>query len=97
MIELDQVVKQFAEHRAVDSISLKVEAGEIFGFLGPNGAGKTTSIRMVTGILPPSSGKVLIQGLDIQEYPIECKRKMGYIPDRPYVYEKLKAGSFSNS
>ena len=66
MIELDQVVKQFAEHRAVDSISLKVEAGEIFGFLGPNGAGKTTSIRMVTGILPPSSGKVLIQGLDIQ-------------------------------
>ena len=52
MIELDQVVKQFAEHRAVDSISLKVEAGEIFGFLGPNGAGKTTSIRMVTGILP---------------------------------------------
>ncbi|MEE2923588.1 MAG: ABC transporter ATP-binding protein [bacterium] len=94
MIELDQVVKQFAEHRAVDSISLKVEPGEIFGFLGPNGAGKTTSIRMVTGILPPSSGKVLIQGLDIQKHPIECKRKMGYIPDRPYVYEKLKGWEF---
>lgn len=94
MIELDQVVKQFGEHRAVDNICLKVEPGEIFGFLGPNGAGKTTSIRMVTGILPPSSGRVIIQGVDIQQDPIRCKQNMGYIPDRPYVYEKLKGWEF---
>jgi len=94
MIRMENVTKNFGEHVAVAGIDLQVNKGEIFGFLGPNGAGKTTSIRMVTGILPPSTGRILIDGIDIQERPIECKRKTGYIPDRPYVYEKLKGWEF---
>lgn len=94
MIEMQEVSKSFGDQIAVDQLNLNVSKGEIFGFLGPNGAGKTTSIRMLTGIIPPSKGVIKIQGVDIQKDPIHCKRMMGYIPDRPYVYEKLKGWEF---
>src|SRR5690606_26003637 len=74
---------------AVRDLSLHVAAGEVFGFLGPNGAGKTTTLRMLAGILRPSSGRILLNGHDLLEEPTEAKRRLGFIPDRPFVYEKL--------
>ena len=68
--------------------------GELFGLLGPNGAGKTTTIRMIAGILRPTSGTVTIGGIDIQARPLEAKARLGYIPDRPFVYDKLTGGEF---
>jgi len=94
MIEFENVFKFYGDTPAVNGVSLKVEPGEIFGFLGPNGAGKTTSIRMATGIFPPTSGFVRIDGTDIQKNPSVCKMKIGYVPDRPYVYEKLTGWEF---
>ncbi|MBW7874644.1 MAG: ABC transporter ATP-binding protein [Candidatus Cloacimonetes bacterium] len=94
MIELINLKKQYGELVAVDGINLKVNPGEIYGFLGPNGAGKTTTIRMITGILPASSGEVLIDALSLKSQPMECKRITGYVPDRPFIYEKLKAWEF---
>lgn len=94
MIEFQNVYKFYGTTPAVNGISLKVEPGEIFGFLGPNGAGKTTSIRMATGIFPPTAGSILVNGLDIQKDPGLCKAKIGYVPDRPYVYEKLTGWEF---
>ncbi len=94
MIEFCDVSKYYGKIPAVNGISLKVGKGEIYGFLGPNGAGKTTSIRMATGIFPPTSGTVLVNDLDIQKNPSICKAKIGYVPDRPYVYEKLTGWEF---
>ena len=94
MIEFQNVYKFYGTTPAVNGISLKVKPGEIFGFLGPNGAGKTTSIRMATGIFPPTDGTILIDGVDIQKDPGLCKAKIGYVPDRPYVYEKLTGWEF---
>jgi ABC-2 type transport system ATP-binding protein len=78
----------------VNSIDLQVHRGEIFGFLGPNGAGKTTTIRMVAGVLRPSEGRVLVGGQDVEKNPEAAKGRVGYIPDRPYLYEKLSGGEF---
>jgi len=75
--------------RAVDRVSFKVAAGETVGFLGPNGAGKTTTIKMISGLLQPDSGTILINGVDLAKDPLACKRITGYIPDRPFLYEKL--------
>jgi len=86
--------KRFAEYQAVDSISLEVRTGEIFGFLGPNGAGKTTTIKMLAGLLKPDGGFVTINGLYLARMPEECKRLTGYIPDRPFLYEKLTGLEF---
>jgi len=94
MIELINVKKNFGDKAAVDGISLKVEKGEVFGFLGPNGAGKTTTLKMLTGILRPTFGKILIEGKNIETDPEDCKRIMGFVPDRPYVYEKLRGWEF---
>jgi ABC-2 type transport system ATP-binding protein len=94
MIQLNNISKSYGNHQAVKDVSFKVNSGEVFGFLGPNGAGKTTCIRMITGILPPSSGSIEIHGMNIREKPEECKRITGYIPDRPYLYEKLKGWEF---
>ncbi len=88
--------KQFGSLVAVDSISLEVEPGELFGFLGPNGAGKTTMIKMLTGLLSPSSGGALLGGYDIQHYPREAKSILGYVPDNPFLYEKLTGREFLN-
>lgn len=94
MVRLDRVVKRYGSFEAVCGLSLDVPRGEIFGFLGPNGAGKTTTIRMVAGILQPTSGRVLIGGHDMAASPEEAKSRIGYIPDRPYLYEKLSGGEF---
>jgi ABC-2 type transport system ATP-binding protein len=94
MIRLAGLTKQFGRFTAVDSIDLHVPAGELFGFLGPNGAGKTTSLRMIAGILKPTAGTVRIGGVDISEDPISAKAKLGFIPDRPFIYEKLTGSEF---
>jgi ABC-2 type transport system ATP-binding protein len=94
MIELKEVTKTYGDSTAVDRLSLRVERGEIFGFIGPNGAGKTTTIKLIGGVLEPSSGTVEVGGLDLSNHPEAAKRKIGFIPDRPYLYEKLTALEF---
>jgi len=94
MIELKALTKKFGEYKAVDDINLFVKKGEIFGFIGPNGAGKTTTIKMIGGILAPSAGTVTVAGIDIQKEPEKAKSKIGFIPDRPYLYEKLTGREF---
>jgi ABC-2 type transport system ATP-binding protein len=94
VIRLSGLVKRYGKFTAVDGIDLEVRRGELFGLLGPNGAGKTTSIRMIAGILRPSAGQVEIGGFDVQRQPLEAKHRMGYIPDRPFVYDKLTGGEF---
>ena len=94
MIELINLTKKFGNLTAVDNINLKIEKGSIFGFLGPNGAGKTTTIKMMVGLLKPTSGRVIIGGNDISTHPQEVKRMVGFIPDRSYIYEKLTGREF---
>ncbi len=94
MLRLVDVTKRYGSFTAVDGIGLTVPRGEIFGFLGPNGAGKTTTIRMVAGVLQPTAGKILIGGDDLESDPFGAKSRIGYIPDRPYLYEKLSGGEF---
>jgi ABC-2 type transport system ATP-binding protein len=94
MIELKSLTKKYSNYKAVDDLNLFVKKGEIFGFIGPNGAGKTTTIKMIGGILAPSAGTVHIAGIDIQQEPEKAKSKIGFIPDRPYLYEKLTGREF---
>ena len=94
MIRLIQLTKRYGKFIAVDGIDLVVPSGELFGFLGPNGAGKTTTFRMIAGILRPTSGTVEIDGIDIRQRPLEAKKRLGFIPDRPFVYDKLTGGEF---
>jgi ABC-2 type transport system ATP-binding protein len=94
MIKVTNLVKRYGEFTAVNSISLEVPRGELFGFLGPNGAGKTTTLRMIAGILRPSSGSIEIGGIDLLADPIRAKSKLGFIPDRPFIYEKLTGSEF---
>jgi ABC-2 type transport system ATP-binding protein len=94
MIELKYLTKKYGDYTAVDDLNLSVQKGEIFGFIGPNGAGKTTTIKMIGGILAPSAGTVKIAGIDIQREPEKAKGKIGFIPDRPYLYEKLTGREF---
>ena len=94
MISLRGVKKNYGKFAAVKGIDLDVHRGEIFGFLGPNGAGKTTTIRMVAGVLQPSEGRVVVGGDDLEKNPESAKARIGYIPDRPYLYEKLSGWEF---
>jgi ABC-2 type transport system ATP-binding protein len=94
MIQVQQLVKTYGAFKAVDGVSLDVPRGEIHGFLGPNGAGKTTTIRMIAGLLKPSAGRVTIDGHDLARTPEAAKAALGFIPDRPFIYEKLTAGEF---
>lgn len=94
MIRMEAVEKRYGSFQALHPLTLEVGTGEVFGFLGPNGAGKTTTIRMLSGVLTPTSGRILIDGVDIARDPVEAKRRIGYIPDRPYLYEKLTAREF---
>jgi len=94
MIELINLTKIFGQLTAVDNVSLKIDTGNIFGFLGPNGAGKTTTIKMMVGLLKPTSGRVIIGGNDITTHPQEVKQIVGFIPDRSYIYEKLTGREF---
>jgi len=89
MIEVRALTKKYGEFTAVDAISLEVRRGEIFGFLGPNGAGKTTTIRILAGLSLPTSGEVRVDGLDVVKEGLRIKAMTGYVPDRPFLYEKL--------
>lgn len=94
MIKLESVSKYFKSVAAVDRLDLTVADGEVFGFLGPNGAGKTTTLKMIAGLLRPSSGSIWIDQFDLAADPIEAKRITAYIPDKPFVYEKLTGSEF---
>ena len=94
MIEIKHLTKSFGTFKAVDDLSLSVAPGEIFGFLGPNGAGKTTTVKILSGIMRPTSGSVSVAGFDVAASPLEAKRVMAYIPDEPFVYPKLTGWEF---
>ncbi|MBU1055373.1 MAG: ABC transporter ATP-binding protein [Proteobacteria bacterium] len=94
MILLENLTKKYGEFIAVNDLSLSIPKGEIFGFLGPNGAGKTTTIKMMGGIMEPTSGQIEIGGISMKDEPEKAKRIIGFIPDRPYLYEKLTGKEF---
>jgi ABC-2 type transport system ATP-binding protein len=94
MIKIENLVKSFGAKRAVDGISFSVERGEVLGFLGPNGAGKSTTMRMITGFMPPSAGKVTIGGHDIGESALEAKRLIGYLPENAASYPDMTVHGF---
>jgi ABC-2 type transport system ATP-binding protein len=94
MIELRHVTKKFGNFTAVDDLSLTVNPGDFFGFLGPNGAGKTTTIKMIVGLFAPSSGTIIVNGFDLGAKPLEAKQTIAYIPDTPFLYEKLTGREF---
>lgn len=94
MIRLEELTKRYGDRVAVDRLSLEVKPGELFAFLGPNGAGKTTTIKMMAGLLQPTSGRIRLAGYDLQEEPDKAKAVLGFIPDRPFLYEKLSASEF---
>lgn len=94
MIQTTQLTKHFGEKLAVSPLDLDIESGTFFCFLGPNGAGKTTTIKMMTGLLRPSSGTVSVGGIDVQKDPVAAKKLMGYVPDHPFLYDKLTGREF---
>ena len=94
MIQLIKLTKHYGKLAAVDDLNIEVPAGQIFGFLGPNGAGKTTTIRTMMGILKPTSGQVLLGKYDVMKEPEKAKAISGFIPDRPFIYEKLSGHEF---
>ncbi len=94
MIELINLTKRFGELVAVNDVSLTIPNGEFFAVLGPNAAGKTTTIKMLTGLIKPTSGIARVAGFDVQEQPLEARRHMAYVPDFPFLYEKLTPWEF---
>jgi len=89
LIETRNLVKRYGYKKAVENVSLEIHAGEVFGFLGPNGAGKTTTIKMIVGLLQPTSGTVTVAGYDVQSQSLLAKASSGYVPDTPNLYAKL--------
>ncbi len=96
MIQARGIEKRYGAFTAVHSMDLDVRDGEVFGFLGLNGAGKTTTLRMLAGVLPPTAGTIAIDGKDLHKDPVEARRVLGFIPDRPYLYDKLTAREYLN-
>ena len=96
MIKVEGLTKRYARTVAVDNISFEVEKGQIVGFLGPNGAGKTTTMRILTCFLPPTEGKANVAGFDVQEHPMEVKRRIGYLPETPPVYPEMEVADYLN-
>ncbi len=96
MIEVDRITKVYGERVAVNDISFSVARGEILGFLGPNAAGKTTTMRILTGFVPPTSGSARVAGFDVQDDPIEVKRRIGYLPEHPPLYREMLVRSYLN-
>jgi ABC-2 type transport system ATP-binding protein len=94
MIVLSDLTKRYGRTLAVDRLNVSIDKGEIFGFIGPNGAGKTTTIRMMVGVLAPTEGAVSIAGIDMAVDAVGAKRNIGFIPDRPFLYEKLTGMEF---
>jgi len=93
-IQTERLAKRYEDVWGVRDLNLEIRRGELFAFLGPNGAGKTTTIKLLVGLLRPTEGRALIGGYDIQHNPVEAKSLIGYIPDHPYLYEKLSARDF---
>ena len=91
---VDRVTKRYGRTLAVEDLSFGVAKGEVLGFLGPNGAGKTTTMRVITGFMPPSEGRVLVGGLDIAEAPLEVRRRIGYLPENPPLYPEMEVAAF---
>jgi len=89
MLRLAGLQKRYGDHQALKDLSLEIPSGTVFGFLGPNGAGKTTTMRIIAGLIQASKGTVYIDGIDTTQDPIKAKSKVGYIPDRPYLYDRL--------
>ena len=89
MIQLKQVTKRFGPVTAVEQLSFTAPAGQIIGLLGQNGAGKTTTLNMLTGYYPPTSGQVLVDGMDMLTHPRDCKRRIGYLPEKPPLYDEM--------
>ena len=96
MLRIENLTKKFGDKKAVDSLSLHIEPGEIYGFIGHNGAGKTTTIKSIVGILKFDEGEILVDGMSVKESPIECKKKIAYIPDHPDLYEFMTGISYLN-
>jgi ABC-2 type transport system ATP-binding protein len=96
MISIQNVTKNYGRKVAVDNLSLEIGAGEFFAVLGPNGAGKTTTIKMLAGLLRPTAGKLMVAGVDVQVDPIAAKRACAYVPDQPFLYDKLSGLEFMN-
>src|SRR5881394_2842238 len=96
MIKIENLVKSFGAKRAVDGISFTVERGEVLGFLGPNGAGKSTTMRMITGFMPPTEGKITVGTYDIADSPLEAKRLIGYLPENAASYPDMTVQGFLN-
>ena len=89
MIEVENLTKRYGNILAVDRVSFRIESGEIVGFLGPNGAGKTTTMRVLTGFIPPTSGRAIVADFDVMEKPLEVKRRIGYLPEHPPIYNDM--------
>src|SRR5438309_2953530 len=94
MIELNEVTKKYGTKTAVEGLSLRIDAGELFAFLGPNGAGKTTTIKLLCGLLFPTSGRVSVGGFDLQREGDKARQVISYVPDQPFLYEKLTGREF---
>src|SRR5262245_11323661 len=94
MIELDHVTKKYGTKTAVDDLSLRIERGELFAFLGPNGAGKTTTIKLLCGLLFPTSGMARVGGFDLRTQGDRARQLISYVPDQPYLYDKLTGREF---
>lgn len=94
MIQIESVTKKFGSFVAVDDLTVTIGRGEFFGFLGPNGAGKTTTIKMIAGLFTPSRGRILIDGHDTVRDPMQAKKALAYIPDQPFLYDKLTGREF---
>ena len=89
MIEVENLTKKYRDRVAIDALNFSVKDGQIVGFLGPNGAGKSTTMKILTGFMPPSSGKARVAGFDLFEAPLEAKRRIGYLPETPPLYPEL--------
>src|SRR5258706_2390694 len=89
MIELDHLVKKFGDLTAVNDVTLTVGRGEFFAMLGPNAAGKTTTLKILAGLMKPGSGSARVAGFDVQTHPLEARRRLAYVPDFPFLYDKL--------
>ena len=94
MVRFEEVSRDYGRIKAVKELNLHIPGGECFGFLGPNGAGKTTTLKMLAGLLIPTTGKIFINGHDVQEEPLKAKQEMAFVPDKPFIYEKLTGGEF---
>ncbi|HXT68797.1 MAG TPA: ABC transporter ATP-binding protein [Vicinamibacterales bacterium] len=94
MIQVERLTKHYGDKVAVDKLDLYVEPGEIVGFLGPNGAGKSTTVKVITGLIKPDSGRTRVCGFDVVEQPLEVKKRVGYVPETPALYDSLTAGEY---